>query len=270
MGKSIFSIINKNEDQGVSEPLVEVSQNVDSLNIKVKHDKLIDKIVYNWNNEQDIVLQGKGRMELEEKIEIPIGTNNLYLKVIDITGKTVSYNQQYILENADRTKPEIELLVENSKVKIVVKDETELDYMKYYWNDEDETKITAREESLKQIEEKIDILKGQNTLTIIAVDKAGNEQTKEQIFKGAKKPKIELLRDGNELVIRVTDEEEIKKVEYTLNGQLYSSDPNNEGKSLGMKQLEVRQPLAQGRNTITIRAYNISDLVAEESGETTV
>ena len=140
-------------------------------------------------------------MELEEKIEIPIGTNNLYLKVIDITGKTVSYNQQYILENADRTKPEIELLVENSKVKIVVKDETELDYMKYYWNDEDETKITAREESLKQIEEKIDILKGQNTLTIIAVDKAGNEQTKEQIFKGAKKPKIELLRDGNELVI---------------------------------------------------------------------
>ena len=270
VGKAGFAIANKEQEQSISEPLVELVKNGSKLNIKVKHDKIIDKIVYNWNQEQDIVLQGKGRMELEETIDMPIGTNILSLKVMDITGKTVSYNQEYTLENGDTIKPEIELLVENSKVKIVVKDETELDYMSYYWNDEDETKINAREESSKQIEEKIDILKGENTLTIIAVDKAGNEQTKEQTFKGAKKPKIELYRDGTELIIKITDEEEIKKVEYNLNGTDYSTDPNNTGASLGMKELEVRQPLQQGENKITIKAYNISNLETEVSGEVTI
>ena len=147
VGKAGFAIANKEQEQSISEPLVELVKNGSKLNIKVKHDKIIDKIVYNWNQEQDIVLQGKGRMELEETIDMPIGTNILSLKVMDITGKTVSYNQEYTLENGDTIKPEIELLVENSKVKIVVKDETELDYMSYYWNDEDETKINAREES---------------------------------------------------------------------------------------------------------------------------
>ena len=270
IGKSVFSIINKNKEQGLSEPLLEISQNENVLNVSVKHDKIIDKIVYSWNGTEEITLQGKGRMQLQETIDIPVGTNNLSIKVSDITGKTATYNGQYYIEDGDKIKPEIELLVENSKVKIVVKDETELDYISYYWNNEDETKIEARAESSKQIEEKIDILKGENTLTIKAVDKAGNEQTKEQTFKGAKKPKIEVVRDGNDFVIKVTDEEEIKKIEYTLNGQLYSTDPNNTGASLGMKELEVRQPLVAGENIITVKAVNISNLETEFSGEATL
>ena len=176
----------------------------------------------------------------------------------------------YETENGDKIKPEIELLVENSKVKIVAKDETALSFMSYYWNDEDETKIEAREESPKQIEEKIDTLKGENTLTIVAVDKAGNETIKEQTFKGVKKPKIELLREGNELIVRVTDEEGVKKIEYTLNGQLYSTDPENSGASLNMKDVEFRQPLSAGENRITIKAYNVNDLQEEVSGVTTI
>lgn len=270
IGKAVFNIINKNQEQGISEPLVEITQSDNILNINVKHDKIIDKIIYSWNAQQEIVLQGKGRMELQEKIDIPIGTNIISLKVIDITGKTASYNEQYTVQEGDKIKPEIELQVENSKVKISVKDETELDYISYYWNNEDETKITAREESSKQIEEKIDILKGENTLTIVAVDKAGNKQTKEQTFKGAKKPKIELSRVGNDIVIKVTDEEEIKKIEYTFNGQVYSTDPNNTGASLGMKELEIKQPMVQGENKITVKAYNISDLETELPGEATL
>lgn len=252
-------------------PLVEINEQGINLVLKIKHDKLIDKIIYVWNNEQiEHVLQGKGRTELEESIEMPIGINNLTLKVIDIDGKTLTYNQTYERPEGDITLPEIELLVDGSKVKIVAKDETELDYILYRWNEEDDTRVDVREESPKQIEEKISILKGENTLTIVAVDKAGNESVKEQIFKGATKPTINLARDGKDLIIKVEDEEEIQKIEYTLNGVYYSTDPNNEGNSLNTKSCEFKQALQDGENKITIRVYNISGLETEISGEATI
>ena len=270
VGQASFTMLNQKEEATSTVPLVEIDQEGNTLKLMVKHDKIIDKIVYSWNENQEVVLQGKGRLELEETIDMPVGTNTLVLKVTDINGKTVSYSQIYELAEGDVIKPEIELLVESSKVKIVAKDETALEYIIYYWNEEDETRVDVREESLKQIEEKIDILKGENTLTIVAVDKAGNKAIKEQTFKGVKKPKIDLARSGNELIIKVTDEEEIKKVEYTLNGVYYSTDPKNTGTSLNMKELEIKQPLAQGENKITIKAYNTNELETEVSGEVTI
>lgn len=270
VGQASFAMFTNKDKNIESIPLVEISQENDNLLLNIKHDKIIDKIVYSFNENQEFVLQGKGRTQINEIIKLSIGTNNLKLRVIDIEGKTVSYNKTYELASGDVIKPEIELLVEGSKVKVVVKDENELDYMIYYWNEEDETRVDVREESPKQIEEKIDILKGENTLTILAVDKSGNEEIKEQIFKGVKKPVIELAREGNELIVKVTDEEGIQKIEYTLNGVYYSTDPNNTGTPLNSTQLEFRQPLQSGENKITIKAYNVSGLVEEVSGVTTI
>lgn len=270
IGKAVYSMITKNEGASQSVPLVEVSKENASLIINIKHDKIIDRIIYNWNDTQEFVLLGKGRKEIQEIIDLPVGNNVLNLKVTDIDGKTVSYSQSYELQEGDVIKPEIELLVESARVKIVAKDETALDYIIYYWNSEDETRVDVREESLKQIEEKIDILKGENTLTIVAVDKAGNETTKEQIFKGVKKPKIDIAKSGNELIINVSDEEGIQKIEYTLNGVYYSTDPQKTGTPLNMKELQIKQPLQQGENKITIKAYNISGLETEVSGEATI
>lgn len=270
VGKASFAMLNGKEEVSSTVPLVDPELKGDTLILKIKHDKAIDKIVYSWNENQETVLQGKGRLELEEIIDVPIGNNTLVLKVTDITGKTVSYSESYELAEGDVIKPEIELVVENSKVKIVAKDETELDYIIFYWNEEDETRIDVREDSLKQIEEKIEILKGENTLTIVAVDKAGNETTETQTFKGVKKPKIDLARSGNILIIKVTDEEGIQKIEYNLNGQDYSTDPENTGTPLNRKELEIKQPLQQGENKIKIKVYNTSGLETELFGEATI
>lgn len=270
VGQATYAMVNKKGEESQSEALINVTQSEEILTISVKHDKLIDKITYSWNNGEEVILQGKGRKEINEKIIMPVGINTLILKVADINGKVATYSEMFELEQGDRIKPEIELVVENSKVKIVAKDETALNYMSYYWNNEDETKIAVREESPKQIEDKIDILKGENTLTIIAVDKSGNETVKEQIFKGVKKPKIELLREEDELIVNVTDEEGVQKIEYTLNGQLYTTDPENTGASLNMKEVQFRQKLTKGQNKITIKAYNVNGLQEEVSGETTI
>lgn len=271
VGKGSFAIITNMSNNNLENiPVVTMNQEGNTIKLTVKHDKAIDKIVYNWNSTQEYMLLGKGRTDLTEEIEVPEGDNLLTVKITDNEGKTVSYTRQCKSTDEDVIKPEIELLVESSKVKIVAKDETEIDYIKYYWNNEDETKIEAREDSPKQIEEKVSIMKGENTLTVIAVDRNGNETKKEQTFKGAKKPTVELYREGQELIVKVTDEEGVQKIEYTINGAQYSTDPNNTGESLNLKEVEFRQPLVSGSNTITIKAYNISGLVEEVTGETTI
>lgn len=261
IGKGAYSIYKNSANGGTNNiPLVTTSQTNNKLVINVKHDKAINKIVYSWNDEQETTLQGRGQSEISETITIPVGTNTLHLKVIDIKGKTATTTKEFTLSDEDLTEPEIEFVIENSKVKIVAKDETELKYIMYHWNNEDDTVVEAREDSPKQIEEKISILKGENTLTIVAVDKAGNETTKTQVFKGATKPTIEVQQENSELVIKIKDEENIQKIEIDLNGQFYSTDSENTNTPLNMKEVEIRQPLPSGTNTITITAYNTNGL----------
>ena len=255
------------ESNKIVDPEVSIQQIENIIQLEIKHKRAIDKIVYNWNNEEEVTLQGRGKKQITEQISMPEGENTLTIRIIDSKGHEVSYNNTYFMENIDKTKPEIELLVEDAKVKIVAKDETALEYISYYWNEEDATILEAREESPKQIEEKISILKGENVLTVIAVDVEGNETKVEQTYIGATKPTIEVFEEEGYIVIKVKDENEIKRIEYTYNETEYSSDKENLGTSLNMKTAYCKQDLVPGKNTFVIRAYNITGLYSEKTIE---
>lgn len=272
VGQGSWAIFIEDEvkEKQASVPVVQMSQEGSSLKIVIQHDKAIDKIIYQLNGGQQTTLQGRGRTQIEESIPLQAGENFIQLVVTDLTGKEVSYDQTYFVEAGDTNAPEIELILEDGKIKISAKDETQMAYILYYWNNEDETRLEVREESPKLIEERLTVLKGENTLTVIAVDAAGNETTKSQIYKGAKKPEISLSREADELIIKVSDEENIQKVEFTLNGVFYSTDANNTGVALNLKEIEIRQKLNAGTNTITVKAYNVSGLIQEGTGEVTV
>lgn len=272
VGQGSWAMFNGEESGEVQEsvPVVQMVQEGNSLKVTVQHDKAIDRIVYSLNGGQEVVLQGRGRTQIEESIPLEIGDNIIYLTVSDLSGKEVSYDGTYFVEEGDTTPPQIELILEDGRVKISAKDETQIAYILYYWNEEDETRLDARAESPTLIEERLSVLRGENTLTVVAVDTAGNETTEVQTYKGATKPQISLLREGDELIIKVTDEENIQKIEFTLNGVFYSTDANNTGTPLNMKEIEIRQKLNAGTNTITVTAYNVSGLTQEGTGEVTV
>ena len=271
IGKSIFSSAEKNQEEiATNQPLVEIERKGRNIYVSIKHDKPIDNITYRWGKNEEVALPGEGKTELQEKIAIPVGKNKITLKVTDNGGKTTTYNQEYTVDEDEKIKPQIDISIENTKIKIVAKDETEIDHILYYWNQEEPTKIEAQEELAEKIEESIDILRGDNTLTIVAVDAAGNESKKEQVFRGVNKPKIEVSREGNELNIKVTDETGIKKIEYTLNDAFYTTDTENTGVSLGMKEVNFKQSLYPGANKIVIKAYSESGIEAEFSGEATI
>ena len=271
IGKSIFSSAEKNQEEiATNQPLVEIERRGRNIYVSIKHDKPIDNITYRWGKNEEVALPGEGKTELQEKIAIPVGKNKITLKVTDNGGKTTTYNQEYTVDEDEKIKPQIDISIENTKIKIVAKDETEIDHILYYWNQEEPTKIEAQEELAEEIEESIEILRGDNTLTIVAVDAAGNESKKEQVFRGVNKPKIEVSREGNELNIKVTDETGIKKIEYTLNDAFYTTDTENTGVSLGMKEVNFKQSLYPGANKIVIKAYSESGIEAEFSGEATI
>ena len=250
---------------GVKEPDVSIREVDDKLEINVAHDKAIDKIIYSWNDENEMTLQGMNRTEIIEKIEIPTGNNVLNVKVIDIDGLETKFTKSYYKEsNMDTTKPQIEFSSsESSKAKITVKDNQELAYVMYHWNNEEDTTIQPNEDSKKIIEEKIPLLKGKNTLTVTAVDASGNEQiaTKEYLY--AKKPTINITQEGSEIIIKVFDEENIQKIELTMNGQFFSTDSDGSGVALNMQEAEIRQPLQAGQNTVTVKVYNVNGMDQE-------
>ena len=152
----------------------------------------------------------------------------------------------------DETKPKIQITVSGNYAKIKATDETQLDYITYKWNDEEETKIYPPQEDETTIQESVEILRGQNRLTVLAVDKAGNQYQTIKTYEGVTKPAIDILQEGNELVIKVTDEEGIDYVYYNLNGKEYKLRT-----ATPQKELEYRQAMDEGDNRISMEAYNI-------------
>ena len=256
--------------EGKKEPIIEISEVGGKLQLKVVHNKAIDKIIYSWNEEEEIVLQGRNRSEIVETINQPTGNNTINLKIIDKNKKETTYQKELYKEAKDEIAPEIEFEIEGSKVKIVAKDETKMSYIMYHWNDEEETIVPVTETNEKQIEEKISILKGENTLTIIAVDEEGNETKKEQIFKGAKKPTIEVVQENDKIKVTIKDEENIQKIEMNINGEILTTDPDNTGEPLNLKEVPLEQQLVPGKNTITITAYSVNGLSEQITKEITL
>lgn len=241
---------------------LDITRDGNMLTLHVKNENTIDKVVYNWNNTEDHILLGKGRTEFSEQIELPLGNNVLNIKISDVTGRTKNYQQKYVLNESDITGPEIELLIAGDKVKIVARDDEQLSYITYRWNDEQETTITPRPESPAQIETEIDIKKGLNTLTVIAVDNHNNTEEKTQDFEGVTKPILQLTKEGNYLVITASDEDDgLDRVEYTINGQKYLIPLKYNEKTVTYKQ-----ELQSGENPFTIDVYNKNGDVTNQYG----
>jgi len=161
----------------------------------------------------------------------------------------------------DTEKPKLQVTVSGNYAKIKATDETEMDYITYKWNDEPETKISGYQEDKTTIQESVEVLKGENKLTILAVDKAGNQTQTIKTYQGVTKPIISVIQEGNELVIKVTDEDGIDYVYYMLNGKEYKlRTPTTQ------KELEYRQAMDEGENRISIQAYSINGEVTKFEG----
>ena len=165
------------------------------------------------------------------------------------------------IEN-DKNPPTISLTAEPGKVIITVSDDVMMDYVAYSWNDGEEVRITGLSADEKTLSEKIDALKGDNKLKIKAYDKAGNVKEIEKDVHGTDGPEISVTKSDTQLMIKVTDEYKITKIEYNFNNEEKTID-NIEGNTY-----EFNLDLVDGENFIIIKAYE-GNVKKEYKGKTT-
>lgn len=228
--------------------------------LKVTHKKDIAKMEYGWNEDERTTVQGKGGKYLEQEISIPSGTNILHVLVQDDEGNESTYEKQYQLES------NISIVVSGNKIKITYEGDTNVSYMTYKWNDEDETKIEF-EEDTTSIEQEIEAIKGMNDLTIVVVDENNNKDTKVQPIKGVTKPNltIELDDEKEHFIINASDDEKLSRIEFILT-QGDESQPyriNLEDKDLKEIEYVVQKELLQGENIIEVTVYNSNNVTKE-------
>lgn len=242
-----------------------VSQGGNAI-INVKHSKEISKILYSWDDGETMEIDAQNKADISQEVVVPNGNCVLNISVIDLNG--TEYKKQFQIESdpsADVVAPEINISAVPGKITIEAKDNIEMGYLIYKWNDDQEVKVEVSGEDHTKIVQEIDVKKGSNTLKVVATDKAGNTKQEEKDILGASKPKISVGKSGANLVIKVTDEEEVTKVEYNLNGTMYTKENTGENK----KEFEFKQEMKQGENVIAIKAYNKSGLVKEYAGKAT-
>ena len=223
----------------------------------------IQSLTYRWNQGEETVVQGNGTVELEAVVQIPTGNNILNMSVIDYYGNKSEFQKQYINEQDDSSKPTIEISVSGNMLNITATDETEMSYLTYSWNNGTPTRVdmdtTLTDKTV--LRTSVEVQKGENTLSIVAVDIDGNTNTRTEKIKGANKPTFTVNADGTNLVIKAQDEDGISKVEITVDG--ITSDTGDE--PLNLKELTATQAITPGEHTVTITVTNINGLSEEQS-----
>lgn len=191
--------------------------------------------------------------------------------------------------NDDDEPPTIELSISGENIKIIARDETEIDYIEYTWNDEQPQTAKASIDDKNRIQATITLKQGTNILKVTAVDKAGNTQEKTQEFQGKIRPIVTLRKtvEADAVIIKATCEDGLSKVEYTLNGEwtriefdgIYEDATKEEWATVGVIveysddgkviSAEYTQKLLEGENIFNVYATSKEGLVGNADGKAT-
>lgn len=250
--------------QEESKPMIDTQEDDGKLFLTVTHEKGISRVVYHWNEEADITIQGNNQTRIEEEIEMPVGENTLTIKIYDKKNKETVYQQEYQIEDLGESK--IDFVIENntSTMKIKATDTKGLSYITYRWNDEVAQTVKAEGNDLTTIEKAIEIPFGLNTLTVVAVNVDGITKTSQQEIKGVKTTKVgaELTTIGekNAVKIKLTDESGIKSIHLVWN-----ETETHEIDVQGEKEKEFSLILHEGENRINLTIMNNDDVKTEQN-----
>ncbi len=265
IGMGTYAIA-QNNGFGLNKPEATFERKYEKLLITATSENGLDKIVYVWSNSnEEKTIDLDGETYKEEEVELPVGNNTIKVTIYDINGKVATYEENYEIE---ALAPQLSIEGSNGKIKITAKDNEQMAYITYRWDESEEVEIEAKEDSLAQIEEEIEIPRGQHKLTVVAVNSRNLTTTKEQEVKGVTKPIISVVQDAEQtqyLILSVSDEEAIQKVQFNLNGKEYMIDLSDYKE----KQIQYKIQMIEGENTITVTATNFDNAKSTFEGRCT-
>lgn len=253
-GYKIYKNNNK-EELPIAKPQLSLEETENDVTIIAKSDVGISKLVYTWNDDEPIEADMNGRTTHEEKLEIPTGENTLKVKVVDINNQEIETTKEF--NKTPGEKPVITTEIgQDAKLKITATSGNAIKYITYKWDDEEETKVDAQNETDTTIEIKIDVKRGNHKLTVTAVDVEDNEETITKPFNGVNKPIIKVTKQGGELYMKMTHDMGFEKIEFSINGKVYKYDKDYSGYDATKQEIEYKFNLKEGENTVIIIAVS--------------
>ena len=244
------------------------------VTLKITSGKPVRLVSYKWNEGESTAIQGNNKLNIEQIITIPQGNNILKITVTDYYGNERDYQKQYIKKSNDSQSPEIMIIQDETdkrKIKITVKDDTQLTYMTYEWDKYREIstngsstqnlEIISRGKQEKIVFEKgkkehtfsLDIPAGNNILVIEAVDGEENVETLKKAIKGLLVPEVELSTKNGILNIKATDEIGVSKVEVNVDGAI----SNTGDIPLNLKEVNTSIAVGNTKHKITVTVINM-------------
>ena len=244
------------------------------VTLKITSGKPVRLVSYKWNEGESTAIQGNNKFNIEQIITIPQGNNILKITVTDYYGNERDYQKQYIKKSNDSQNPEIMIIQDETdkrKIKITVKDDTQLTYMTYEWDKYREIstngsstqnlEIISRGKQEKIVFEKgkkehtfsLDIPAGNNILVIEAVDGEENVETIKKAIKGLLVPEVELSTKNGILNIKATDEIGVSKVEVNVDGAI----SNTGDTPLNLKEVNTSIEVGKTKHKITVTVINM-------------
>lgn len=272
-GNSNTNTISINNNQATINAIIDEANS--QVILTVESEIAISRIVYNWNTNTEMTIDGENQLSLEEEIDLPSGNNTLNVKVIDVQGNETNESFDFESDSGDDIiSPNLVLEVtSDNNLLITATDETEMRFLTYRWNDDQETTVYVEDdaEDKTTISVEIEIPRGSNTITVVAVDASSkyNTVTETRTLIGVTEPEItyELSADGSSITFYCTHESGIKEIYYTLNDQPYSATFNEEDGY--PTEVEFSQAWDEGYNLISLTVTSTEDTEATFEGEYT-
>lgn len=156
------------------------------------------------------------------------------------------------------SKPEVGIEQIEGNVKLSAFCKKGIKKIIYYWDEDEKTEIPSTGENVEKL---ITLPKGENTLTVILIDKNGDETTYTESFSyytDKEKPVIELsvIEESASLKITATDETEMAELTYQWNNdEPQTIKPDEEGSVTIEETIEIQR----GKNTLKITAKDTSN-----------
>lgn len=263
IGQGSYAIYKESKGKNTKNlPTVSMERVNDTVIIKANSSYKIENLIYSWNEAEETKLSVDDNY-IEEEVILPIENSILNVKIEEENGRTVKYKKEFIIEGLDIAQPSIEITEENTagNIKITATDETQMAYITYKVNDEEEIRIDKSETEDKVMNYILKLPRGENKVTITAADTSGNIGTLEKTIIVSGKTSMNLKVENGKLVIIVEDPDGIKDIDINLNGVSYTA------KDINKKGVRIPLDIVEGTNTVRITITNVNSLVTTGAKE---
>ena len=212
-----------------------------------------------------ILITGDEKVKVKkEKKTLPVNVIIVFFAVsIIILGICMISGSVYAKEKINEVveanaKPQVDITRndDNNTIEINVKHVRGITKIAYKWNDEDETVINGK--NRKNVTETIDLIGGENTLTVSITEENGQTVTYEKKYKVGNIPVIKLEAVSNGVQVTATSE-------ITLNHITYSWDDGEEQKiDVTEKKYQGVINAPKGLHTLKIEVVDSNNMKAKK------